>query len=144
MLMIFSLVPLFAVMLVMRLPIRPTVLLAPLALLPMACFALGIGLLISTIGIYFPDIVEMYNILLMAWMYLTPIIYPLDLLPENVRAILVFNPMLYLVDFFRLPIYYGQFPSLTYWLAGFLVSVITLATGWFIFAIRSDEFAYRA
>jgi ABC-2 type transport system permease protein len=141
---LFSLVPLFAVMLVMRLPIRPTVLLAPLALLPMACFALGIGLLISTIGIYFPDIVEMYNILLMAWMYLTPIIYPLDLLPENVRAILVFNPMLYLVDFFRLPIYYGQFPSLTYWLAGFLVSVITLATGWFIFAIRSDEFAYRA
>ena len=138
-----ALVPLFAVMLVMGISIRPTVLLAPLAMLPVACFALGIGLLISTIGIYFPDIVEMYSIVLMAWMYLTPIIYPIDLVPENIRAFLAFNPMLYLVDFFRMPLYYGQFPTLKYWLAGFLVSVITLAIGWFVFTRKSDEFAYR-
>jgi len=139
----FALVPLFGVMLISGIDIRPTVLITPLAMLPIACFALGIGLLISTIGIYFPDVVEMYQIILTAWFYLTPIIYPIDQLPANVRGILALNPVFYLIDIFRLPLYYGQLPSLKYWLVGFLISLATLIIGWLIFTKRTDEFTYH-
>ena len=139
----FALVPLFGVMLVIGVDIRPTVLIAPLAMLPVACFALGIGLLISTIGIYFPDVVEMYHIVLTAWFYLTPIIYPIERLPENVRVLLAFNPLLYLVDLFRLPLYYGELPSLNYWLGTLLISLAVLAIGWVAFTKKSNEFAYH-
>ena len=46
------------------------------------CFSLGLGLLISTSAVYFPDVAEMYQIVLSAWFYLTPIIYPIEALPE--------------------------------------------------------------
>jgi len=141
---LLALVPLFAVMLISGFHFSMSILIAPIAMLPIACFALGIGLLISTIGIYFPDVVEMYQILLTAWFYLTPIIYPLESLPNSIRGFLSLNPIYYLVDIFRLPIYYGQFPTFNYWLVNFLISFITLAIGWIIFTSRSNEFAYHA
>ena len=63
----------------------------------LSMFSLGIGLLLSTIGIYFADIVEMYAIILTAWMYMTPIIYPLSLLPDGVLKWLQLNPMLHII-----------------------------------------------
>jgi ABC-2 type transport system permease protein len=109
----------------------------------LAFFSLGIGLLISTIGIYFYDVVEMYAILLLAWMYLTPIIYTLDLLPVNIQRLLQLNPMVHLVGFFRSLVLYGEIPPLENWLisAGFALGTFLL--GWLIFTSKSDEFAYR-
>jgi ABC-type polysaccharide/polyol phosphate export permease len=52
----------------------------------------------------------MYAIILVAWMYLTPIIYPIDILPELYKQWIVrLNPMFYLVELFRNPLYYGVF-----------------------------------
>lgn len=140
---VLSLVPLLGVMLVIGTPIRPSILLAPLGMMPLAMFSLGIGLLISTIGIYFADVVEMYSIILTAWMYLTPIIYPLNVLPENVVAWLQLNPMVHLVNLFRSLVFYGTVPPTQDWLLAFGLSLGVLAIGWLIFTGKSDEFAYR-
>jgi len=138
-----SLVPLIAVMLVTGAPIRPTILLAPLAMIPLAMFSLGIGLLISTIGIFFADVVEMYAIVLTAWMYLTPIIYPLSILPPNVQSGLQFNPMVHLVNLFRGLVFDGVIPPVSTWLLSFGIALVMLIVAWLIFTEKSDEFAYR-
>lgn len=138
-----SLIPLLFVMVVIGVPIRPTLLLAPFAMLLLSLFTLGVGLLISTIGIYFADVVEMYVIVLLAWMYLTPVIYPLYILPETVQLFLRLNPMVYLVDIFRMFVFYGILPSAGTTLVGILVAVVTFFAGWLIFTGKSDEFAYR-
>lgn len=140
---VLSLVPLFGVMLIVGVPIRLTAVLLLPAMILMACFTLGVGLFISTLGMYFPDVVEMYSVILMAWMYLTPILYPLKILPDKVQFLLKFNPMVYLVELFRIPIYDGLIPSLSMWLIGMGVALITLLLGWIVFAWKSDEFAYR-
>ena len=54
-------------------------------MLLLLAFALGVGLLLSTLAVYFPDVAEMYQIVLLAWMYLTPIIYPETIVPEAYR-----------------------------------------------------------
>jgi ABC-type polysaccharide/polyol phosphate export permease len=138
-----SIVPLILVMLVIGSPLHITILLAPLAMILLALFSLGLGLLISTIGIYFFDVVEMYAIILMAWMYLTPIIYTLDLLPERIQRWLQLNPMVHLVELFRSLLFYGKIPTLEHWLipAGFALGTFLL--GWLVFTSKSDEFAYR-
>lgn len=138
-----ALIPLLAVMLVTGIPIRWTILLALPAILLIACFTLGVGLFISTIGIYFPDVVEMYGVVLLAWFYVTPIMYPLKILPEHVLTLLKFNPLYYLVALFRIPIFDGQVPVFTDWMIGAAVSLITLWLGWAVFTSKSDEFAYR-
>jgi ABC-2 type transport system permease protein len=140
---VLSLVPLILVMAVIGTPIHATIILAPVAMIFLGLFSLGIGLLISTIGIYFYDVVEMYAILLMAWMYITPIIYTTDLLPENIQRLIQLNPMVHLVVLFRSLVLYGEIPSLENWLisAGFALG--TFLIGWLVFTSKSDEFAYR-
>lgn len=139
-----SLVPLLLVMALTGAPVRITLLFFPVPLLLLACFALGIGLLVSTFAVYFPDVAEMYQIGMLGWMYLTPVIYPENILPESYRFwVTHLNPMYYMVHLFRLPLYYGQMPTWgDIWPAA-LVALTTLVIGWIVFTRRSSEFSYR-
>ncbi len=140
-----SLVPLFVVMVITGAPIRLSALFLPVSMLLLACFALGVGLLLSTIAVYFPDVAEMYQIVLMGWMYLTPIIYPEEIVPEAYRLWLFnLNPMYHLVKLFRLPLYYGLVPSGVRIAAATAVALGTLIVGWVVFTRKADDFAYRA
>ena len=95
---LLSTAPLLLVMLLTGIPITPAIAFLPIPILLLACFSLGVGLLISTLAVYFPDIAEMYQIILMGWFYLTPIIYPESILPEAFQTIALYlNPMYYLV-----------------------------------------------
>jgi ABC-2 type transport system permease protein len=139
-----SIVPLLLVMLVTHTPIRWTVLFIPIPMVILAAFALGLGLLISTMAVFYPDVAEMYAIVLAGWMYLTPIIYPAEILPETYRFwITHLNPMYFMVELFRAPIYYGRLPSLAEFLPALLFAVVFLVVGWIFFTNKSDEFAYR-
>lgn len=114
----------------------------PIILISM--FTLGLALIIASIGVRFPDIVEMFNVFLFAWMYLTPIIYPEDIVPDWLRAFFKFNPMYHMIKLFREPIFYGQplYPQLLGICT--LISVFTLVLGWIIFSRMTDEIAYRS
>jgi len=139
-----SLIPLLVVMLITGLPIHFSFIFIPVSVLVICAFALGVGLLISTWAVYFPDISEMYQIILVAWMFLTPIMYPEQILPEAYRVyITMLNPMYHMVKLFRIPTYYGRFPTLEEFLIPFMIALVTLILGWVVFARKSDEFAYR-
>jgi ABC-2 type transport system permease protein len=140
---LLSLAPLVLVMVVIGSPLHWTILLAPVAMILLGLFSLGIGLLISTIGIYFYDVVEMYAIVLMAWMYLTPIIYTVDLLPAKIQNLLQLNPMLHLVGLFRDLVFYGSLPTISEWMISVGFALGTFILGWLFFTSKSDEFAYR-
>jgi ABC-type polysaccharide/polyol phosphate export permease len=139
-----SLVPLIVVMLITGAPLRFSALFLPISMLLLALFALGVGLLLSTLAVYFPDVAEMYQILLTAWMYLTPIIYPEEIIPETYRTLLfTLNPMYHLVKIFRQPLYEGVLPNLNHIGLAAAVAVAMFFVGWVIFSEKSDEFAYR-
>jgi ABC-type polysaccharide/polyol phosphate export permease len=141
---LLSLIPLVIVMLIIQVPLRWTIILLPIPILFLAMFALGIGLLISTMAIYYADIAEMYVIALTAWMYLSPVIWPPDVLPEAYRIWIVrLNPMYYLIELFRTPIFYGEVPDLSLLLISGAIAIFTLFVGWMFFTQKSDEFAYR-
>jgi ABC-type polysaccharide/polyol phosphate export permease len=141
---VLAILPLLVVMLITGVPVRSTVLFLPVPIFLLACFALGVGLMISTLAIYFPDVAEMYQIVLSAWMYLTPVIYPEEIIPEAFRPwITVYNPMAYFVRLFRLPVNVGRLPTWEELLPAVLISLVTLFVGWLLFCSRSDELAYR-
>ena len=139
-----SIVPLILVMLFTGVPIRLTILFLPVPMLLLTFFSLGVGLTISTLAVFYPDIAEMYSIAIVGWMYLTPIIYPAEILPESYRFwITHLNPMYFLVEMFRAPVYYGRLPTLEEFLPALFFSVGILVFGWIVFTNKSDEFAYR-
>lgn len=136
--------PLLLVMLITDVPIHISIIFLPVPLLFLAAFSLGLGLLISTVAAYFPDVSEMYQILLAAWFYLTPVIFPTEILPEAYGFwITNLNPMYHLVNLYRIPTYYGRFPTLWELIPGFLISSLMLIIGWWVFSNKSDELAYR-
>jgi ABC-type polysaccharide/polyol phosphate export permease len=139
-----SMIPLFVVMLATGLSIHISVIFVPISVLVLAGFSLGLGLLISTLAVYFPDIAEMYQIVLTAWMFLTPVMYPVTILPAQYRVLMTtLNPMYHILLLFRIPLYFGRFPTTTEFLIPLGIAVITLVLGWVVFARKSDEFAYR-
>jgi ABC-type polysaccharide/polyol phosphate export permease len=138
-----ALIPLLLVMLVTGVTPRLSMLVLPIPALFLAMFALGVGLVLSTIAIYFVDVTEMYTILLTAWFYLSPVIYKPELLPQEYAWIVLLNPMYYLINLFRAPIFDGRIPSLPEFLVAGGIALVTLLAGWLIFSQQSDELAYR-
>ena len=85
----------------------------------------------------------MYQIVLLAWMYLTPIIYPEEIIPQTYRYWLFnLNPMYHLIKIFRMPLYDGILPDWKTLLIGMVISLSTLVIGWFVYSRKADEFAY--
>jgi len=138
-----SIIPLLLIMLVIRRPVTWAFLFIPIPILLLMAFALGVSLILSTLTVYFPDVREMYQIIIQAWMYLTPIMYPADILPKAYRFwILNLNPMYYLISMFRIPIYQGTLPPSEIMIPGALISLVTLLIGWIYFSKKADNFAY--
>ena len=142
---LLSIVPFIIVTIVVSKPPTIYFILIIIPMILLAMFTLGLTLIIASIGVRFPDIVEMYNnIILLAWMYLTPIIYPTDILPPWLLSLMKFNPLFHLVKLFREPIYYGRtlYPQLVGICS--IIGIGTLVLGWFIFSRMTDEIAYRS
>ena len=106
-------------------------------------FSLGVGLLLSTFAVYFTDIIQMYGVALTAWMYWSPVIWRIDMIPERFLWVIKLNPMYYLINLFRDPVYNGRIPTIRDLSVAGVLSVITLLLGWWIFTKKADEFAYR-
>lgn len=140
----FSIVPLVIVMLATGVPITPRALFFPVPVVFLTMFALGMGLLISTIAVYFADVAEMYQIVLTAWMYLSPVIWPEEILKSTYLIwIKRLNPLYHLIRLFRAPIYEGRIPEWSEILLSGGIALAVLLLGWFIFTKKADEFAYR-
>jgi ABC-2 type transport system permease protein len=132
--------PLFAIMLVRGAPIRPAVLFLPVSFVVIAMFALGVSLLLSALSIYFEDVSHMYQVATIALMYLTPIIYPISIVPYKFLWLIRLNPLTQLFKLARDPVYYGTLPSLHVLTASIIVSVISLVVGWSVFNRLSRGF----
>lgn len=138
-----SIVPLVLMMIVVGQPFHATWWFVPVAALLLGLFCLGVTLLMSTLAVFFADVSDMFALLLQSWFFLTPIMYPLDILPPQYQRWMTFNPMYHLVELFRAPIVSGHLPSLHHLLWGGLSAITTLLVGWWVITRKANEFAYR-
>jgi ABC-2 type transport system permease protein len=130
---LLSLVPLLAVMLVMRVPFTSAILWVPLGVALIGLFTLGVALALATLNVFFRDVRYFYEAGLLAWFYGTPIFYPIDVLSPRARAVLQWNPMYVLVDVFRTPIYAGTAPPTVNVVTAVVEAVGMALVGWWIF-----------
>jgi ABC-type polysaccharide/polyol phosphate export permease len=139
---ILSLIPLFVILLITGTGISSHILLLPAGILLLFVFSFGVSLILSTITVFFKDMIYIYNVLLMAWMYLTPIFYPPTIVPERYRFFLALNPQYHLIEIFRGCLYKDS-PFLSrHFIYSMLFSVLALLAGWVFYHRYKDRIVY--
>jgi ABC-type polysaccharide/polyol phosphate export permease len=138
-----SLVPLIVISLLVGVKITWSILVWPVSILLLSIFSMGVGFILSTASVYFADMLPVYDVILTIWLYATPIIYPLEIVPESWLWLFRLNPLYYLVELFRLPLLNGVVPSYEIWIPAILSSVLTLMIGGLIFTSRARDYAYH-
>ena len=107
-----------------------------------AVFALGVALILASLTVFFVDVAEFYGVILMPWMFLTPIMYPTDIIPQKYLFLIKMNPMYYPIECFRMPIYQGQIPEIGMIVISASISMATLVIGYIVFLRAEDDFVY--
>ncbi len=110
--MICSLGAVIIVMVIQKVRVTWTIVLLPILFFYAFLIVLGVGLVLSVAAVYFRDLLHLYGVLLVAQMYLTPLFYPVEILPEWVFNIVKCNPVYYLVEYFRKIVLYGTWPTI--------------------------------
>ena len=125
----------------LRREIHATIVFLPLVLLPQLIATCGISWLVASLGVFVRDIVQGIALVLMAWMYLTPIIYPESLVPESYRGLVNLNPFTPLVRNYRRFLIEGLSPD--WWGLAYFMAFAALAFlfGYWWFARTRKNFA---
>ncbi len=139
----FSLIPLLIIAMILGVRVNLSLLFWPLSIFLLSIFSMGIGLLLSTASVYFADMLPVYDVILTIWLYATPIIYPLEIIPEKWIWLFKLNPLYYLVEVFRIPLLLGTTPSLQIWFPATIFSFAALIIGGFVFTSKSRDYAYH-
>jgi ABC-2 type transport system permease protein len=139
---LLSLIPLAILVPAMRHPFYWTWLYLPVPMFALIIFTLGMTFFFAALNVYYRDFAHIVQVLLSAWFYVTPIIYSLDLLPANRRWLFKFNPMLYVINGFRLAVYYGQLPRWQSIAASFACAFGALLLGFAVFRKYQDDFVF--
>ena len=138
---LFATIALLIGIVVIRQNLQLTALWLPVLLIPQLLFALGAAWLIGSLGVFLRDIAQGVTLLLMAWMYLTPIIYPESIVPERFRWFINVNPFTTLVRSYRNIFLDGVAPDwrgLAYFTA---VALVIFVFGYWWFARTRKNFA---
>ncbi|MEG0409318.1 MAG: ABC transporter permease, partial [Bacilli bacterium] len=137
---LFSLIAVVIVLLILKVPVSWTILLFPIPLIYTLIFSAGLGLILSTLNVFFRDTEHLYGVFVTAWMYLTPIIYPMEMLPNIMQKLMKFNPLYHYVEYFRQVVLYGMIPDLKENLICICCSLLFFIVGLLFFKNKQDKF----
>lgn len=147
---LLSLVVLFAVLIVFRSRFSSWLWLLPGVILIQTCFVLGIALILSTLNVFYRDTIMIMDVIMLAWFFLTPVVYSLTSLPTNYqilgmtidvqRWMYILNPMASLIAAYRDLLYWGYRTDLDFLARTAVTSLAILAFGYWFFIRHRDRF----
>lgn len=135
-----SVVVLIAVMLVTRVPLNGNAVWIIVPLIGLIFFSVGLGLILSSVAVFFRDMLHFYGVITLALSYLTPLFYPVDILPDTVRKIVTLNPLTNIVECVRVATLYGSMPEPMLMVASVVPGMILLVFGFYTFYRSQDKF----
>ncbi len=140
---LFSLIPLLIILLITNTNISPYIYMLPLVILLGAIFVYGVSLCIATFMVFFHDVKQIYEVLVFALMYMTPIFYPIDIVPQRYRFIIDANPLTHFIELFRSTLYLETAFSYERLFLLLLVSLASYIIGSLIYAKFKDRIVYE-
>lgn len=129
---IISMSLLFVINIIIGSGVKTTWAAVPFILFLFQCFGFGIGLMLSSLNVFFRDIGQMLSIFIQMWMWLTPIVYLKEIIPDSFLRIMTLNPAYPFIDALHLGIIYGSWPDQWHWSAMLGWAFITPVAGYLV------------
>ena len=107
----FSTIALYVILLLQRVPLNIYHWFIPMNYLTLGMFSCGMGMILSALMVYFRDTQFIYNVVIVLWTYMTPLFYPVSIIPEKWLWLYKLNPTYQYVTFFRTILLDGRLPS---------------------------------
>jgi len=117
-----------------------TMLLLPIPIIYTFVFSLGVAMLMSSMAVFFRDLTYLYGVFTLLLMYMTPIFYPVSIVPERFLPFYGLNPMYHFVDYFRDLALRGTVPDLWSNMVCMGFAFTALCCGVFVFMRQQDKF----
>ncbi|WZL73639.1 ABC transporter permease [Clostridiaceae bacterium 35-E11] len=126
---------------IFKVNITSEALLLPLILFFLLFITIGLSFILSALNVIYRDVSHLIEVIFMAWMYMTPVVYPLDLVPKTFQKILLFNPMTLVVQSIRQILLENSIPNIEYVLGLMAYSIILIGVGHVVFMRIEKNFA---
>ena len=140
--MLIGFLVILAVLICAGYPLRPrAVFCLPFLMAVEYVLALGFTFVMSAVMVYIRDLEYLLGIVMMAWQFLTPVMYAKEQAPEHVRWIFTINPMTGVITAYRDILYYGKMPKTDTLLSAAIVAAGVLFAGWYVFRRLQRRFA---
>ncbi len=108
-------------------------------LLLQVMFAIGLGMIIGVLNVFFRDVGQFFSIFIQFWFWLTPIVYPASILPEAIRPMLDWNPMAHIIGAWQTILVHGRAPDWSSLVPALLLSVLMCFFAMRLFRKRAGE-----
>jgi len=137
----YSCVVLIFFLILFKVSITATILWIPLIFIIQLFLMSGIALIVAALNLFYRDIQYLLNLLLVLWMYMTPIMYPVEMIPAQFRFVMSLNPMAVIVNAYRQVLLSGKDPNLMSLTIAAVVSLCIFGIGFTLFKKMEGEFA---
>lgn len=137
---LLSLVPLFLVLLYTKTQINIRFVLIVFGLISLIALSLGVGMILSSLMVFFRDTQFLWGVIITMLNFGTPIFYPENIIPENFMPLFKMNPLYHIIRFIRTVIIDGVSPEPKAYLFCIIASIIPLLLGMYIFKKTQDKF----
>jgi lipopolysaccharide transport system permease protein len=118
-----------------------TLFLLPIVWLPVVLFSLGLGFLLSALGVFIRDIGASIGVIVNMFFFLSPIFYPIEAVPSHLRIYCRLNPIAIFVENARRVVLWGRIPDWPWYLGSFLIALLILISGYAFFMKSKRAFA---
>jgi len=151
---LLALLVLFAILMIFQSRLSSYLWLLPLVIFIQTCFVLGVALILSALHVFYRDTMMVMEVVMLAWFFLTPVFYPIEILPTSYqimgitvnvqRLMYILNPMASLIATYRDLLYWGYRTDLDFLLRTAVTSFAVLAFGYWFFMRYSHRFGEEA
>ncbi len=145
-----SMIVLIPVMLLLEVPLTPWMLLLPVIVLIQFWFMTGVILILSTVNVFYRDTKVIMDVVMMAWLFVTPVFYPINRLPQSAEILgmavdirrwtRILNPMASLVAAYRDILFFGRLVGLDFLARTAITSLVIFIVGYGVFCKYSHIF----
>jgi lipopolysaccharide transport system permease protein len=147
---LLAMVVLAVVLIIFHSHISPWIWLLPFVILVQTCFILGITFFLSALNVFYRDTMMVMDVVMLAWFFLTPVFYPINVLPTSYevagielnvhRLMYIVNPMASIIAAYRDLLYWGYQPAWDFYLRTTVTSLAVLVIGYLFFIRYSRRF----